>query len=80
MKPNFKHDCERCVFLGNTEEGFDLYYCQQKFGESFLPTIICRYSNKEEDYKSGLVFKYIDPHFKQAYELAKERGLINETM
>jgi len=53
-KPNFKHDCDRCVFLGEVVAGgklADLYFCGQSGG---LPTVIARYSDEGSDYASGL--------------------------
>lgn len=53
MKPNYKHDCNVCQFLGATildGKTFDLYYCA---GE---PTVIARWSDEGSEYASGLSF------------------------
>lgn len=55
MKPQYKHKCYHCKFLGQyTEEDqiYDLYYCPQ-LGH---PTVVARYGDNEEDYISGLNF------------------------
>ena len=51
-KPQFHHDCERCIFLGafsEAEHNCDLYYCAQVGS----PTLIARYSSEGPDYCSG---------------------------
>ena len=35
--PSFKHDCDKCLFLGHYD-GHDLYYCAQQL----TPTVIAR--------------------------------------
>ncbi len=45
-EPRYKHDCQKCEFLGLYKE-FDLYYCPNE------PTIIAR---EDGDHGSGLVF------------------------
>lgn len=55
-KPQYKHDCGCCEFLGryHSEQDpvgdFDLYYCTKEG----LPTVIARYGNAGADYVSGL--------------------------
>lgn len=51
--PRYKHDCDKCVYLGQ-HENYDLYYCEQ----SGLPTVICRWGNNGCDYHSGLYANY----------------------
>jgi hypothetical protein len=70
MKPKFKHDCERCTFLGNFK-GFDLYFCPQTPN---LPTVLARFSNEGADYVSG-IYSDIAP-LNEAKKRAKERGLL----
>lgn len=48
MTPRYKHDCNRCVYLGHLQE-FDLYACPQGGN----PTIVARFSSKGGDYFSG---------------------------
>ena len=69
MKPQFKHDCDDCAFLGRSKDGtHDLYFhdsdCECK------RTIIARYGNNGPEYKSGMIFgqKKIDPHLTEAYD------------
>lgn len=64
VHPQFKHDCDKCVFLGRFYSGineyekemvsFDLYYC----GGS-LETVIARFGSDGPDYISGLNFANI---------------------
>lgn len=56
-KPQYKHDCDNCDFLGKyerdgniTDHNFDLYFCTQ--GD--LPTVIARYGDEGSYYLSGL--------------------------
>jgi hypothetical protein len=47
----YKHDCNKCVFLGNYNE-YDLYFCA--IGNFMVePTVIARYG-EDGDYLSGL--------------------------
>lgn len=54
--PNFKHDCERCVFIGNySDERYpkaDLYWCLSLNGQ----TVIVRYGDDGPEYSSGMIF------------------------
>ncbi len=63
-KPQFQHDCEKCIFLGRYGENYyntrsmqnewieyDLYHCG---GETNWPTVIARYGNEGPQYSSGL--------------------------
>jgi hypothetical protein len=75
-EPIFRHDCERCVFLGTCqyeERDYDLYFCKQGH---FFPTIIARGSSDPHDYTSGLALAAVDPVLREAYERSKERGFI----
>jgi hypothetical protein len=45
-KPLFKHDCEKCLFLGVFNEDHDGYYCPTE------ETCIARYGDKPEQYLS----------------------------
>lgn len=45
-KPEYKHDCSKCTFLGKFEE-YDLYYCDKS-----LPTLIARYGDEGPQYSS----------------------------
>lgn len=48
--PNFKHDCDTCIFLGLTgvEKDNDVYLALH----SYAPTLIVRWSNKPSDNSS----------------------------
>lgn len=70
----YKHDCDQCIFLGNSEDGKkDLYFCMQ--GGNF-PTVIARFSSRGPDYISGLVFAEHDVDIARAKHLAEEMGLV----
>jgi hypothetical protein len=61
--PRFKHDCERCTFLGPMDD-VDVYACMQGGG---LPTIILRSSDDPEDYQSAWErFGQLTPELKEA--------------
>lgn len=82
--PNFKHDCEKCVFLGkhlfrdNFTVGVDpdivrvcdLYVCPQEGS----PTVIVRFSDDGADYKSGLTNVHIC--IKEAEKRAFDAGIL----
>ena len=51
-KPNYKHDCEKCIYLG-VFNGDDLYYCSGSRGN--IPTVISRYG-EDGEYQSGMIF------------------------
>jgi hypothetical protein len=68
--PKFTHDCDRCIFLGSTNDA-DLYVC---IGDE-EHTFIARLGNDGNDYlASG--YEARTPLILQAIYLAKERGLI----
>jgi len=58
MKPKFKHDCDRCVFLGGftrsassikgNPQRVDLYYCPDAVGG----TVLSRESDEPSNYTS----------------------------
>jgi hypothetical protein len=51
--PTWKHDCNRCKFLGQTIGGkhvVDLYVCETSPERS--PTLVARYSDEGPDYAS----------------------------
>ena len=73
-KPQYLHDCNSCQFLGRHEykklnEVYDLYYCEDKDGY----TVLARYGNDGEAYRSGLVFANQQP-LKEALDRAIARG------
>lgn len=70
-KPRWRHDCERCTFLGRFNQ-FDLYHC----GQSNFPTVIARFSDEGPDYLSGMVFANVSVPLREAKRLAEERGLL----
>jgi len=67
MKTKYKHDCQKCIFLGQYEfkgEIYDLYFCEQ----DGLPTVIARYGNDGPEYISGLQFANSFEPIKEAKE------------
>lgn len=46
----WKHDCDKCEFLGHFEE-HDLYWCP---GSALGPTVVARWSSAGPDYTSGV--------------------------
>ncbi len=69
--PKFVHDCDKCISLDHYD-GHDLYYCEQ----GGRPTLIARYGDDGPEYKSGIRFTGLDPHITEAFDRAKERGLV----
>lgn len=80
--PLFKHDCDRCTFLGrhtgddnhgNGARTVDLYVCARN---GVIDTVISRHGT-EGDYASGLIFAQMGliPSLVEALRRAKERGL-----
>lgn len=65
----YVHDCENCTYLGEFGT-FDLYHCDT--GTAF-PTVIARYGNEGENYKSGM--SGLDPELIVAKFRARQRGL-----
>lgn len=87
-KPVYEHSCTRCTFLGNYKTDidskptiFDLYFCYPPSYPEY-PTVIYRYSSKEEDYSSGMAIalalekdgRVADP-LVEALRRAKEKSL-----
>lgn len=66
-----KHDCERCVYLGQHDE-YDLYYCEQNAGSA---TLVARWSDDGPDYVSGLE-QLNHPAIARAHEYATALELI----
>lgn len=50
FNPRYKHDCNSCIFLGQYAIA-DLYAC---IHNGRISTVIARYSNRDNDYASGL--------------------------
>ena len=70
--PRFKHDCDRCVFLGE-HRAHDLYFCEACAGG---PTVIARYGSEGKQYTSGLELAAVDPLLGEARRRASDRGLL----
>lgn len=68
----YKHDCDKCTFLGTFEE-YDLYFC----GEG-RPTVIARFGHDGPSYYSGLTFAEPDINYPLfvAKQRAKKEGLL----
>ena len=61
VKPNYKHDCNECIFLGHhTEHGkpVDLYF--HEYEPTGYITFIGRYSSEGSDYASKPLYNYKD--------------------
>jgi hypothetical protein len=71
--PRFKHDCDRCVFLGDYR-AHDLYFCEACAGG---PTVLARYGSEGKQYTSGLELAAFDPLLAEARERAVRRGLLS---
>lgn len=77
-KPQFEHDCERCIFLGNYSgdwyEKADLYWCNPTTG----PTVIVRYGDDGPEYSSGMIFadQGMNPALVEAKRRADLKGLL----
>ena len=62
MIPNFQHDCDQCIFLGDfTHNGelLDLYVAFHTFGGG---TLIARYGNQGHEYMSVPINIYESYH------------------
>ena len=84
-KPQFKHDCDECHYLGNTtvtnpddvlvQRCVDLYYCDTSASRW---TVIARYGNEGHQYMSGAEFSYGgSAPLTIAAQLAVEKGLLS---
>ncbi len=49
----FKHDCEKCTYLGQSGK-YDLYVCSSR--SNIIDTVIARFGDNPGDYTSGLLF------------------------
>ena len=67
----YGHDCNECTFLGQFNE-YDLYFCPQ----GTRPTVIARWSSNGPDYISGMALVIISPVLAEAYNRAKDLGLV----
>lgn len=80
--PLYKHDCPRCVFLGQYEHLYDLYFCDQGALGNYgtMPTVICRISDVPHDYTSGIEFAREGglPELIEARRRAETMGLIRK--
>jgi hypothetical protein len=66
-KPMFKHDCDKCKFLG-TYKRRDLYVCDTD--------LVARFGDGGDEYESGLFLIYDNPWINKAMKLAEEKGLV----
>ena len=66
-KPMFKHDCDKCAYLGSLPHG-DMYACKD--------TVIFRYGSDGPDYLSGIDFVPSIPELRKAYEIAVNKGML----
>lgn len=51
QKPNYKHDCNECIYLGSNELT-DFYFHINNITEKSHTSLIARYSSKPSDYFS----------------------------
>lgn len=86
--PQFKHDCDHCVFIGryNHEwivvgrtviepgQAYDLYFCNQA---GTIPTVVARFGDEGADYISGLRLADVDPVLKVARKAAQMSGYLD---
>jgi len=61
-QPRYQHDCTACHFLGQYKK-YDLYFCP-----THEPTVVARFSDRGQDYNSGMVFAVTSPrhHYREA--------------
>jgi hypothetical protein len=53
VSARYRHDCERCEFLGRVAD-LDIYRCrQQTRGSPSMPTLVARWGDTGPDYFSG---------------------------
>lgn len=68
--PQYRHDCERCKFLGRYGQS-DLYYCDSATG----PTVMDRFGNKGPECYSGLYVAGARPDVFPGLAEAKRRAI-----
>lgn len=69
---NYKHDCDKCVFLGvfhGDERVYDGYFCNQ----NSISTVIARFGDEGSQYLSGLGFDHV---LREIETLARHIGLL----
>ncbi len=77
MEPRFKHDCDTCIYLGQSQ-GHDLYFCPAH------QDLVARFDNDGPDYLSIEVDLFerwvgerpVDNVYHEVYRLAKVKGLL----
>ena len=86
QKPLYKHDCEKCVYLGSAQEK-DFYFCNKSLAGG--DSLIIRLSDKPSDYlsmpvevaKGGIISGEInDSTFELAYHLYRVNKLLKMAM
>lgn len=83
-KPFHEHDCDRCIYLGSSEEmvgeeleKFDYYFCHDTNDHPCLATLIARFG-RFGDYSSGLDFTMSSISLNKALRLAVEKNILPE--
>jgi hypothetical protein len=76
--PRFRHDCPDCVFLGQSDDGRDLYFCP---GGGFGDTVLVRWGSDPGDcLRAELGYARTNegphPHLAEAHRRAVARGLV----
>lgn len=74
--PNYMHDCDACVFLGEADD-YDLYWCSQGGGTN-ISTVIARFSSNGPDYISGLAHARGNEKLALAVVRAFRKGLLDD--
>ncbi len=74
----FIHDCERCIFMGQTKEDgkqADMYYCRKH------DSLILRYSDEGADYRSmsyEQVKRFKPSEYIELYRLVRSHKRLNK--
>jgi hypothetical protein len=75
----WEHDCPECQFLGSIATRDTLVDLYAHPGDPALATVVARYSDKDHDNISGLVFAHgVNAELTVARLVAVERGILRE--
>lgn len=75
--PLHKHDCNKCIYLGQYvcqyDKTWDLYVCLEN-----IQTVVARYGNRGGEYLSGMCFAKKDgvPELYEAKLRAIKKGIL----
>ena len=80
MARQFKHDCEKCVYLGNEYKRYDMYFCPDDNGG----IIVIRYGNEPSENTSAdlsIAVQYmIQENYHNAIKAGLRKGIITPEM